>query len=83
MNQAEVSPQWSDGVGWFESHGNDPQGDDARISVQTFFPAPANSWYLAWVWSNATIYADSGFWGFAASSVHFDASVPLLVFGSL
>ena len=39
VNQAEVSPQWSDGVGWFESHGNDPQGDDARISVQTFFPA--------------------------------------------
>jgi hypothetical protein len=83
VNQADVSPQWSDGVGWWEAHGNDPQGDDARISVQTFFPARASSWYLAWVWSNATIYADSGFWGFAASSVHFDASVPLLVFGSL
>src|SRR5580704_98492 len=24
--QSEMSPSWSDGVGWFESHGNDPGG---------------------------------------------------------
>lgn len=81
--QSDVSPQWSDGVGWFESHGNDPQGDSGRISVETFFPARGGSWYLAWVWSDASVYADGGFWGIAASSIQFAATVPLVVFGSL
>jgi hypothetical protein len=83
MTQTEVSPEWSDGVGWFESHGNDPQGDSGRLSVEAFFPASANGWYEAWVWSDASVYADSGIWGLAASSIHFDASVPFVVFGSL
>jgi hypothetical protein len=80
VSQTEVSPQWSDGVGWFESHGN---SDGGLMTIETFFPARANSWYLAWVWSDASIYADGGFWGIAASSVRFDTSVPFVVFGGL
>jgi hypothetical protein len=82
--QADLQPSWSDGVGWFESHGNDPAGDAGTISVETFFPAMANSWYQAWVWGDAQAYGqDGGIFGFGASSIHFSASVPLMVFGSL
>jgi hypothetical protein len=77
------SLSWSDGVGWFESHGNDPAGDSGGISNETFFPAQANQWYEAWIWSDASIYADGGFWGIAASSIQFSAAVPFVVFGSL
>ena len=78
--QADVQPGWSDGVGWTESHGST---DDGRLSAEVFFPARQNSWYQAWVWSDAQAYADGGFFGIAASSIHFSASVPLMVFGSL
>jgi hypothetical protein len=78
----DVSPLWSDGVSWTEHHGNDPQGESARVSVETYFPVRPNNWYLAWVWSDAWVYADSGFWGLSASSIQFRASVPLVVFGS-
>jgi hypothetical protein len=81
--QAEVSPGWSDGVGWFESHGNDPVGEQGRLSVETFFPVMDNSWYHAWVWGDASADSDGGFWGFGASSIQFSASIPLMVFGSL
>jgi len=80
VHQSDVQPSWSDGAGWFEDHGN---SDEGRMSAEIFFPARANSWYQAWVWSDAQVYADSGFWGFAASSIHFSASAPLMVFGSL
>jgi hypothetical protein len=81
--RSEEFPSWSDGVGWFDSHGNDPDGDAGTISIQTFFPARANRWYEAWIWSDASIYADGGVFGFAASSIHFSAHVPFVVFGSL
>jgi hypothetical protein len=83
VTQTDVSPGWSDGVGWYDSHGNDPQGDSGTLSVQAFFPASANSWYLLWVWSDASAYADGGFFGSAASSIQLDAAVPFVVFGSL
>jgi hypothetical protein len=83
VHKEDVSPQWSDGVGWFESHGNDPQGDSGRISLQVFFPVKANQWYIGWVWSDAWVYANSGLWGFADSTIKFAASVPFVVFGSL
>jgi hypothetical protein len=79
--QSEESPSWSDGVGWFESHGNG--GDAGTISNETFFPATANNWYQAWVWSDASVYADSGVFGSADSSIQFDSVVPFMVFGSL
>jgi hypothetical protein len=80
VGQSEGSPAWSDGVGWFESHGN---SDSGNVSNEMFFPAIANQWYQAWVWSDASAYADGGFWGIADSSVHFDSVVPFIVFGSL
>jgi hypothetical protein len=80
VTQTDLSPSWSDGTGWMESHGNK---EDARVALETFFPARADSWYLAWVWSDASVYGDSGFWGFGASSVHFDATTSLVIFGSL
>lgn len=78
--QTDVQPGWSDGVGWTESHGS---SDGGRLSAEAFFPARQNSWYQAWVWSDAQAYADGGFFGIAASSIQFSASVPLMVFGSL
>jgi hypothetical protein len=83
VTTSDVSPSWSDGVGWFESHGNDPGGDAGTISIETFFPTSANNWYQAWVWTDASVYADSGIFGFAASSIRFDSVVPFIVFGSL
>jgi hypothetical protein len=81
--QSNVQPSWSDHATWLDSHGNDPAGDAGRIAVETFFTAKANSWYQAWVWGDAYVEADGGFGGFAASSIQFSASVPLMVFGSL
>jgi hypothetical protein len=83
VGQSDLQPSWSDGVGWFESHGNHPAGDSGRISIETFFPAQANSWYEAWIWSDASVYADGGFWGFAGSSIQLSTAVLLVVFGSL
>lgn len=85
VSTPDVSPQWSDGVGWFEEHGSNGDGseEDGRISVETRFPAFANTWYQAWVWSQVSVYADGGFWGNAFSFTHYETSVPLMVFGSL
>jgi hypothetical protein len=83
LAQSDLRPSWSDGVGWFEEHGNDPAGDSGRISIETFFPAEANNWYEAWIWTDASVYADGGFWGAAASSIQFSTAVPMVVFGSL
>ncbi len=83
LTQSDLSPSWSDGVGWFESHGNDPSGDAGRMAIETFFPAEANNWYLAWVWSDASVFANGGLFGIAASSIQFSVTVPFVVFGSL
>lgn len=83
VGRSDLSPSWSDGVGWFESHGNDPSGDSGRTSIETFFPADANNWYQAWIWSDASVYADGGMFGIAASSIQFSAQIPFVVFGSL
>jgi hypothetical protein len=83
VTQSDLQPSWSDGVGWYESHGNDPAGDSGRISIEAFFPADANQWYEAWIWSDASVYADGGFWGIAGSSIKLSTAVPLVVLGSL
>ena len=80
LSIADVDPRWSDGVSWTQSHGG---SDQARISVDMRFEAAAQSWYLGWIWSNASVYADSGFWGLAASSIHANASIPFMVLGQL
>ena len=81
--QADLQPSWSDGASWFDHHGNDPAGDSGWISIETYFPAEANRWYEAWIWSDASVYGDGGFGGFGASSIHFSTAVPLVVFGGL
>ncbi len=73
-------PQWSDGVGWLEDHSGN---DEARISIEVRFPALAQSWYLAWVWSDASVFSDSGAFGVSASSIHASASIPIMVLGQL
>jgi hypothetical protein len=83
LARSDLQPSWSDGVGWWEDHGNHPAGDSGRIAIETFFPAEANQWYLAWIWSDASVYADGGIFGAAGSSIQFSAAVPLVVFGSL
>lgn len=80
--QTDVSPQWNDGASWFDQHGNYPQGDAGGLTVETWFPAEAQRWYLAYIWSDAYVYSQSGF-GSSASSIQFAASVPLMVFGDL
>jgi hypothetical protein len=77
------TPTWSDGAGWFDTHGNDPSGDDGRVSAETYFNARPNSWYQCWVWSSASIYSTSGFFGFSASSIHLNMTVPFFVLGSV
>ena len=82
--QADVQPAWSDGVGWLEDHGNWPQGgDDGTIAIETTFPAFGGHWYLGWVWSDASVYADSGYFAASSSYIHFDATIPYVVFGGL
>lgn len=82
--QSDQTPSWSDGVGWFESHGNDSAGGDGgRVASETFFTAQPNSWYQCWVWSSASVYSDGGFFGFSDSSIHMSMSVPFAVMGSL
>ena len=82
VGRTEVSPSWSDGVGWLETHSNEP-GDDGTETVQAFFPCRAGRWYLVWIWSALSIYADSGVWGTAISSAKMAATVHFVVFGSL
>jgi hypothetical protein len=78
--KTEVQPSWSDGVSWFEHHGNDPNGQTGEISVETFFQGQANNWYQGWVWTDAQAYGNSGSLGFGASSIKFSASVPWMLF---
>lgn len=81
--QSDQTPSWSDGVGWLEEHGNDPDGEDGTVANETFFNAAPNSFYQCWIWSSADVYADSGFWGFAASSINMSVGVRLGVLGGL
>ena len=81
--QSNQNPQWSNGAGWFDTNGNDPSGEDGRVSGETYFNARPNSWYQCWVWSSAWIYSTSGFFGFSASSIHLNMTVPFFVLGSV
>jgi hypothetical protein len=78
--QTAIQPAWSDGVGWEESHG---QNDSGFVPVETFFPAAANNWYSGWIWSNASVFSDSGFIFSSDSSIRFHSVIPFVVFGSL
>ena len=80
--QSTVTPSWSDGAAWFDHHGNDPAGDSGRAANETYFNAAPNSWYQCWIWSSASVDADSGLFGFADSTIHIRMSIPLAFMGS-
>lgn len=81
--QSNQSPSWSDGASWLDSHGNDPVGDDGNSQGQVFFNTQPSSWYQCWMWSSASIYTDSGFFGFSDSSIHLNITIPFFVLGSV
>ena len=56
---------------------NDPASRAAQ------FPCRARQWYLVWIWSAVSIYADSGVWGSAISLANMSGNVRFVVFGSL
>jgi hypothetical protein len=80
VGQADRDPQWNDGTGWLDHHSGNDQGN---VSLEMSFPALAQSWYLAWIWSDALVFGDSGFGGFGAASIHANASVPFMVLGQV
>jgi hypothetical protein len=81
--RSEQAPSWSDHVGWLDSGGNDPEGEEGRISNETYFNAAPRSWYQCWVWSQADVYADSGIFGFGAASAALNIQLKFAVLGSL
>ncbi len=74
------APSWDHSVSWYQDHGD---ADSGLVSAQAFFPARAGQFYLGWVWTRASVYSNSGLFGLAHARVHFEAAVPLVVFGSL
>jgi hypothetical protein len=86
LQQGGFYPSWSDGTGWQEDHGSNGDGSevDGRESLEGFFPARANSWYLAFIWSDGSCDDSSGgLFGFSFAQQAQSMSVPFVVFGSL
>jgi hypothetical protein len=81
--RSEQPPSWSDHVGWLDSGGNDPVGEEGRILNETYFNAAPRSWYQCWVWSQCDVYGDSGIFGFGAASAALSVLVRYAVMGSL
>jgi hypothetical protein len=83
VGRADQTPSWSDGVGWLESHGNAPEGEDGTVANEVYFNAAPNSWYQCWVWSSAEVFGDVGLFGLSASSIEMRIAVKLAILGSL
>lgn len=81
--RSEQAPSWSDHVGWLDSSGNHPAGEEGRILNEAYFDAKPGSWYQCWVWSQADVYADSGAFGFGAASASLRVLLRYAVLGSL
>lgn len=82
VGRTEVTPSWSDGAGWLETHSNEP-GEDGLEASEAFFPCRAGRWYLVWIWSALSIYAGSGLGHTAISVGRMATTVHFVVFGSL
>jgi hypothetical protein len=86
VQKGGLFPSWSDGTADNEDHGSGGDGSEqsGSESLEAFFPAAANSWYLAWVWSDGSC-DDSlgGVFGFSFAQQSQIMSVPFVVFGSL
>jgi hypothetical protein len=57
--QTNIGPSVQDHASWLDSHGTDSAGDSGLVGQLVSFPAAANSQYMAWVWSNGYVEADS------------------------
>ena len=82
VQQGGLFPSWSDGTGWLDTHTSPsfPNLDYGSESLQAFFPASANNWYLSWVWSD--VWCDDGP-PLSIGTGEQDITVPFVVFGSL
>ena len=81
-----LSPYWSDGTGWFESHGSGgypPSEQFGRDSIEALFPAAANNFYLVWIWSEGSCDDSTSIFGGSYAAQSQKMSVPMMVFGSL
>jgi hypothetical protein len=79
-------PNWSDGTGWLETHGSGGDGSEqfGTESFEAFFPAAANSWYFAWVWSEGSCDDNSGsIFGFSFAQQAQSMALPFVVFGEI
>jgi hypothetical protein len=76
-----LDPSWSDGTGWYESHGSGGDGSwqSGTEAIEAYFPAFGNHWYQAWVWSGAS--CDSS--AYSGASLGQNMTVPYMVLGSL
>lgn len=86
LRQPGFDPNWSDGTGWLEDHGSGGDGSEqfGRETLEAFFPAAANSWYLAFIWSDGSCDDSSGgLFGFSFAQQVQSMSVPFVFFGSL
>ncbi|MET8747152.1 hypothetical protein [Streptomyces sp. NPDC004728] len=77
----QIQPTWNDGVGWFETHGENIEGDYSLAEV--FFPATAGHLYFCQIGFSASVDADIGPFGVADSTIHLNGQIPWLVLGSL
>jgi hypothetical protein len=63
--QTNIGPSVQNHVNWLSWAGTDAAGDNGLVGQLVTFPAAANSQYMAWVWSNGYVEADSAV-GFSA-----------------
>lgn len=57
--QTNIGPSVHNHVNWLSWAGTDSAGDSGLVGQLVTFPAAANSQYMAWVWSNGYVEADS------------------------
>jgi len=85
LQQGGFFPSWSDGTGWWDSHGSGGDGSEqfGNEALEAFFPAFGNNWYQAWVWSwgSCDDISDFDYWSVAGQAQAM--TIPFVVFGSL
>jgi hypothetical protein len=81
VQSGDLQPSWGDRVSGWDGHGNDESGQTSQIF--TFFPAQANQFYLAWIWSGGSVYAENKPFGPGFSQVDFSTAVPAVAFGGI
>lgn len=86
LQAGSLYPAWSDGTsGLWDDHGSGGDGSYqfGTESLEAFFPVQANSWYLAWIWSEGSCDADSGPFGFSFTQQNQNLTIPFVVFGEI